>query len=166
MNGNSDYKELLYWFNRNQVKYLVIGAYAVIYYVEPRFTRDLDIWVQPSQENAAAVFKALSEFGAPLEQLNITPQDFERPGQFVQIGMLPGNKVDIHLSVRGFEDFDSAWKDRVEGEYEGERILLLSKEHLIRSKEAAGRPQDHIDVKRLRDTLKWDRVAAKKKPVS
>jgi hypothetical protein len=71
---NSDFSDLLRVFNDNDVKYLVIGGYAVVQYAEPRFTKDLDLWVSTDAANAAAVFKALREFGAPLE--NLTERDF------------------------------------------------------------------------------------------
>ena len=62
---NQDYEDLFRAFNEHQVKYLVVGAYAVIYYAEPRYTKDLDVWVDPTRENADRVWKALLEFGAP-----------------------------------------------------------------------------------------------------
>ena len=69
MNVSSDFKELLRLFNRYQVKYLVVGGYAVIKYTEPRYTKDLDLWTKASAENASAVYQALLTFGAPLEGL-------------------------------------------------------------------------------------------------
>jgi hypothetical protein len=74
MSVNSDFKELLSIFNDYQVKYLVIGGYAVIQYTEPRYTKDLDIWISTEKENARAVFMALCDFGAPL--VGLTEDDF------------------------------------------------------------------------------------------
>ena len=71
---NSDFSDLLNLFKAKQVKYMVIGGYAVIQYTEPRFTKDLDLWISTHPENAEAVFDALKEFGAPLE--GMTPNDF------------------------------------------------------------------------------------------
>lgn len=74
MSVNSDFKELFVLFNACRVKYLLIGGYAVIYYAEPRYTKDLDVWVGADPENATNVFSALSQFGAPLRDM--TPDDF------------------------------------------------------------------------------------------
>lgn len=68
MSPNSHFKELLSAFDRCGVKYLVVGGYAVMRYTEPRFTKDLDLWVEASEQNAPRVFRALAEFGAPLRE--------------------------------------------------------------------------------------------------
>jgi hypothetical protein len=81
---NSDFKELLKVFNTNGVKYLVVGGYAVIEYTEPRYTKDLDIWISTEKENAAAVFRSLREFGAPLS--GILEEDFANEELFYQMG--------------------------------------------------------------------------------
>ena len=93
---NSDFEELLSLFNDNEVKYLVVGGYAVMLYTEPRYTKDLDVWIEASQENAARVFHALAEFGAPLRGL--TPADFAKEGCFYQLGR-PPVRVDILMSI-------------------------------------------------------------------
>jgi len=82
---NSDFSDLLRLFNDNHVKYLVIGGYAVVQYAEPRFTKDLDIWISTDIENANQVYKALREFGATLTSL--TPKDFSEEGYFFQMGV-------------------------------------------------------------------------------
>ncbi|MCH8962299.1 MAG: hypothetical protein IH820_13535 [Bacteroidetes bacterium] len=107
---NSDFKDLLSLFNAYQIKYLVVGGYAVIKYTEPRFTKDLDLWIKADQENAAAVFQALLEFGAPLE--GMTEDDFAHEGYFYQMG-IPPIRVDILMSVKGLT-FEDAWTRRVE----------------------------------------------------
>jgi hypothetical protein len=66
---NSDFIDLLNLFNDNHVRYLVVGGYAIILYAEPRFTKDLDIWISTDTNNAAAIYKALKTFGAPLTGL-------------------------------------------------------------------------------------------------
>ena len=95
---NSDFSDLLNLFNANNVKYLVIGGYAVIQYAEPRYTKDLDIWISVDQENATAVYKALKEFGAPLAEM--TEVDFSQEGYFYQMG-LPPMRVDILMGIPG-----------------------------------------------------------------
>ena len=92
---NSDFNDLLKAFNENQVKYLIISGYAVMEYAEPRFTKDLDIWIKSDLDNAERVFKSLSEFGAPLTGL--TPEDFTEEGAFYRMGV-PPVMVDVLFS--------------------------------------------------------------------
>lgn len=142
---NSDFKELLNIFNRYQVKYLVIGGYAVIQYTEPRYTKDLDVWVSTEKENAAAVFQALCDFGAPLT--GMTEDDFAHEGYFYQMG-IPPVRVDVLMSVTGLT-FREAWSRRVEEDFDGITVMFISKQDLITIKLATGRPQDLIDAERL-----------------
>jgi hypothetical protein len=81
---NSDFRDLLRIINAGKVRYLVVGGYAVMKYAEPRYTKDLDLWIDATPKNARAVFKALKEFGAPLA--NLTEADFSREGFFYQMG--------------------------------------------------------------------------------
>jgi hypothetical protein len=87
MKISSDYRDLLSIFNAAGVRYLIVGGYAVMIHTEPRFTKDLDLWVDRSSANAQALFKALAQFGAPLKGL--LPADFTEPDVFYQIGMEP-----------------------------------------------------------------------------
>lgn len=141
---NTDFKELLNTFNEHEVKYLIVGGYAVMKHSEPRFTKDLDIWVEASPDNARKVFQALKNFGAPLS--NLTEADFAKDG-FYQMGR-PPVRVDILMGLTGL-DFESAWGNRVEGSYGETRTQFLSIEDLIINKRAAGRPQDLLDVENL-----------------
>ncbi len=142
---NSDFKELLSVLADNQVKYLIVGGYAVAEHAEPRYTKDIDIWVEASPENATRVFQALREFGAPLR--GMTEDDFAHEGYFYQMGIPPA-RVDILMSISGVK-FESAWNNRVEREYGGVKALFISKSDLITAKLAAGRPQDLLDAQVL-----------------
>jgi len=142
---NSDFNELLKAFNHYQVKYLVIGGHAVMKYTEPRYTKDLDIWVKADDENAEAVFDALKAYGAPLA--GMTKDDFAHEGHFYQIGIAPV-RIDILMSIKGVS-FDQAWGNRVESDIGGAQAFFISKSDLIKSKRAAGRPQDVIDAELL-----------------
>ncbi len=146
MENNPDYRDLLRCLNAATARYLIVGAYAVTFHTEPRYTRDIDVWVEPTVENAARVWKALADFGAPLDGL--TQADFTKPDLVYQIGIEP-NRIDILMGISGVA-FASAWERRVESEYGGERITYLGLNDLIRAKEAAGRPQDLIDLELLR----------------
>jgi hypothetical protein len=139
---NSDFSDLLKLFNANGVRYLVIGGYAVIQYTEPRFTKDLDLWISTDKDNAAAVYKALKEFGAPLAGLS--EADFAEEGYFYQMG-IPPVRVDILMGIPGLK-FDSAWQHRVKIDFDDLVVLFISCQDLIQSKRASGRPQDLIDA--------------------
>ncbi len=149
MEVNPDFRDLLQAFGEFGVKYLIVGAYAVMRYTEPRFTKDLDIWVEPSLENAEKVWQALAKFGAPLEQISVA--DFANKELIYQIGLDP-NRVDILMDVPGVA-FSTAWKNRVDGRYGDQPVHFLSRKDLIRSKRKAGRDQDLLDLKRLKGQL-------------
>jgi hypothetical protein len=146
---NSDFTDLLKLFNANNVKYLVIGGYAVIQYGEPRFTKDLDLWISTEPDNARAIYQALKSFGAPLAGL--TEADFSEEGYFYQMGV-PPMRVDILMGIPG-GDFAQAWNRRNEIDFEGLVVPFISKQDLIASKKASGRPQDLIDADLLSGSL-------------
>jgi hypothetical protein len=139
---NSDFTDLLRLFNDNEIRYLVIGGYAVVQYAEPRYTKDLDLWISTDTVNAKAIYKALRDFGAPLAGL--TEDDFAAEGYFYQMG-IPPVRVDILMGIPGL-DFNDAWQRRVVVDFDGLPVLFISKQDLIQSKLASGRPQDLIDA--------------------
>ncbi len=142
---NSDFSDLLRIFNDNRVHYLVIGGYAVIQYGEPRFTKDLDIWISTGKRNAAAVYRSLKQFGAPLE--NLSAKDFTCEGFFYQMGV-PPIRIDIFMGVPGL-DFQTAWTNRCDFVFDDLAVPFISKSDLITIKKAAGRPQDLLDASHL-----------------
>ena len=95
---NQDFKEFIESLNANQVRYLVIGGYAVALHGHPRYTKDLDVWVECSPDNALALLKALGQFG--MGSLGLTVDDFLVPDQVVQLGY-PPNRIDILMVVSG-----------------------------------------------------------------
>jgi len=138
--------------NAHRVRYLVIGAYALAIYAQPRATKDLDILVKADPENAKAVFAALAEFGAPLEGL--TTGDFAEPGPFFRMGHEPVG-VDILTAIPGVE-FDAAWERRVEALLDAEtglKAFFISRDDLIAAKLASGRPQDLADVNAIQEAM-------------
>ena len=145
MDANPDYCDLLSEFNAANVRYLVIGAHALAYHAEPRFTKDIDVWVDAADENARRVWTALREFGAPLR--GISAGEFAVPDMVYQMG-IPPNRVDVLTSVAGVR-FANAWRRRVRVSYGGIVIFVMSRADLIRNKRACGRPQDLLDVKQL-----------------
>jgi hypothetical protein len=141
-----DFKELLSLLEKHKVRYLVVGGYAVMKYTEPRFTKDLDLWISTDKENSKGVYAALKEFGAPLKDL--APADFTQEGYFYQMGN-PPFRLDVMMSIPGVT-FDAAWENREKVQLEGLVIPFISKADLIKAKEAGGRPQDLIDAKELK----------------
>jgi hypothetical protein len=159
----SDYRELLSILNAHNVKYLVIGAYAVAIHAQPRATKDLDIWVKADSENAKAVFAALAQFGAPLR--DFSPTDFEAPGPFFRIGREPVG-VDILTAIPGV-DFETAWSRRIEAVFDEAtdlRANVISRDDLLVAKRAAGRRQDLADVEAIEKAISsQQRKPARKK---
>ena len=145
---NSDYSVLLKIFNDNKVKYLVIGGYAVIQYAEPRFTKDLDLWISTDVDNAQAVYNSLQEFGAPL--VGLTEADFAEEGYFYQMGV-PPVRIDILMGIPGLQ-FAEAWQRRIEVKFDDLPVVFISRQDLITSKRASGRLQDKIDADLLSQT--------------
>ena len=142
---NRDFRDLLSALSTADVRFLVIGAHAVIYYTIPRYTKDLDIWIEPTAENAAKTYRVLAEFGAPLSDIRV--EDLYTPGVILQIGVEP-NRIDILTEVEGLS-FEEAWSRRQGSTYGDTSMGLLSLEDLITSKRAAGRPQDQVDLEWL-----------------
>jgi len=145
MDANPDYSDLLSEFNSAGVRYLVIGAHALAFHAEPRFTKDLDVWVDPAADNAPRVWAALRKFGAPLK--GIAKTEFAVPDMVYQMGV-PPNRVDVLTSIAGVR-FPNAWPRRVRVSFGGVPIFVLSRTDLIRNKRACARPQDLLDVKQL-----------------
>jgi hypothetical protein len=147
-----DHKDLLSAFNARGVRYLIVGGYAVIYHAQPRFTKDVDLFIHADPKNAKAVFDALVEFGASLE--SIRPEAFANRGNFFRFGHDP-HGFDILPDLPGI-DFESAWERRVEGVIDsetGQKAFFISAKDLIASKLAAGRPQDLADASAVQKAI-------------
>lgn len=152
MDLNKDFEELLHHLNSAHAKYLVVGAYAVIFYTEPRYTKDMDLWVEPEPDNAEKVLKALKRFGAPIE--NLTIHDLTNPDMVFQMGIEP-NRIDILMGI-GKMTFDHAWKNKRPSNYGNEKINMIDFDDLVVAKKFAGRAKDKLDLEAL--------LATKKKP--
>ena len=148
---NEDYRDMLQSLADEEAKFLLVGAYAMAAHGYPRATMDIDIWVEPSAENADAVLRALARFGAPLHDL--TEEDLRRNDTVFQIGVAP-RRVDIITGASGLR-FEEAFAHSVAVEIEGMEVRILSIEDLIRNKKASGRTKDLADaeaLERLRDS--------------
>ena len=145
------YKELLQALNDCQVEYLIVGGYAVMKYTEPRYTKDLDVWVNNSPKNAARLFHALAKFGAPLQDDGISPDTFTQDGIVYQIGVAPV-RIDILTQITGAQ-FGAAWRGRIASTIFGIPVNFISLADLIANKQAAGRGADLEDLKRIQRQL-------------
>jgi hypothetical protein len=144
-----DYKDLLSAFHAHGVRYLVVGGYAVIFHAQPRFTKDIDLFIKADPANAQATYDALAAFGAPLD--GVRPDEFADSGSFFRFGRDP-HGFDILPDIPGV-DFESAWERRVEGVIDpksGLKVYFISAADLVASKLAAGRAQDIADVEAIR----------------
>jgi hypothetical protein len=145
MAENPHYRELLQLLNEFGVEYLIVGGYAVMKYGEPRYTKDLDVWVSNSAQNSARVVEALKKFGAPLEHDQITPDTFSEKQVVYQIGIAPV-RIDILTEITGVE-FADAWRKRVASAFFGVPVHFISQDDLVANKQALGRNSDLNDLK-------------------
>ena len=142
---NRDFSDLLSGLCAQGAEFLVVGAHALAAHGHVRATKDLDVWVRPSAENAERVLHALAAFGAPLGDLRAS--DLASPGVVFQIGV-PPLRIDVLTAVDGLE-FEAAWENRVMARLGGSEVPVLSRHDLISNKRASGRLQDLADVERL-----------------
>lgn len=141
-----DFKDLLRLLNHHQVTYLLVGGYAVMKYTEPFYTKDMDIWIDATPENARRTYAALVEFGAPMADLTV--HDLTQPNIVFQFGTAPA-RVDVMTTIDAVT-FREAWKNRVETQLDAIPISVISLQDLIRNKEAASRDSDRIHLSHLR----------------
>jgi len=150
---NPDFRDLLAAFNARGVEFLIVGAHALAAHGLVRATKDLDVWVRPDALNAERVLTALADFGAPLQDLTV--DDLSRPGLIFQIGVEP-IRIDVITAIDGVA-FPDAWQERVSARFADQEAAVLSRQHLLVNKRAAGREQDLLDVK-------WLEKTSRKKP--
>jgi hypothetical protein len=142
---NRDFKDLLSSFIGADVRFMVVGAYALAYHGHVRATKALDVWVECSPANAPRVWAALADFGAALEA--VTPQDFEDPRTVLQIGVTAW-RIDVVCSVTGVE-FGPAWERRETLQLDELLVPVIGLADIIWNKRSTGRLQDAADVEAL-----------------
>jgi hypothetical protein len=142
---NADFVDLLRAFIAADVRFLVVGAYALAHHGRPRATGHLDIWVDATPKNAPRIMRALAAFGAPLE--DIAEEDFARPGVVFQLGVPPG-RVDILTELTGLS-FAEAWPDRDPGAFGDLTVDFIGRDAFLRNKRATGRAKDLGDIESL-----------------
>jgi len=142
---NPDFKEFLQSLNDNQVRYLLTGGHAVAFHGYPRYTKNLDIWIEQDRDNARRLVTALGQLG--FASLGLTDEDFLDPGTIIQLGN-PPNRIDLLMTITGVE-FDSCFESRIVILVDDVEINFIDLENLRKNKQAVGRPQDLADLDNL-----------------
>ncbi|MBF0216564.1 MAG: hypothetical protein HQL30_06170 [Candidatus Omnitrophica bacterium] len=150
MATEKDFEELLQLFAKNKVRYCIVGAYAVAFHAEPRYTKDLDIFIEPNKDNAARILKALKAFG--FKGLALRVEDLSRKGKIIQLGYEPV-RIDILTSIDGC-DFKEAWEGKAVGTYGAQKVNFIGLKELIKNKKRSGRKQDSADIAILKSKMK------------
>lgn len=145
MHLDQDFNEFVRLFLDNDVRFLIVGGYAMAAHGLPRYTGDLDTWVWINEQNAERILNALVAFG--FGSLDISVEDFQKPNTVLQLGF-PPHRIDVLTGIDGVS-FDDAWQRRVIMDVEDIQLPFISREDLIANKRAAARPQDLADVVRL-----------------
>ena len=142
---NQDFKEFIQSLNDHNVRYLIIGGYAVAFHGHPRYTKDLDVWIELGQENAANLLRALAHFG--FGSLGLTEDDFLEPDQIIQLGF-PPSRIDILTTLEGV-DFDECFASKTITTIDNIQMNFIDLENLKKNKKASGRLQDLADLENL-----------------
>lgn len=145
MEVSKDFEEFFTLLNKHSVRYLVVGGYAFAIHARPRYTNDIDIWVEAEQMNASRVLDALRDFG--FGDVGIGMEDLMSPEKVIQLGY-PPLRIDLLTSVSGLK-FAGAWERRVRANYGKQQAYFISKEDLIANKRATGRKKDLNDLDEL-----------------
>jgi hypothetical protein len=144
-NLEDDLREFIELLNALKVRYIVVGGFAVAYHGYPRYTADIDLFLERSPENAQGIVNAIRQFG--FGDLGLSSEDFLQEDQVIQLGLAP-NRIDLLTFLSGV-DFQEAWATREQGEIAGLSVPMISKELLIKNKAASGRSQDLADLDHL-----------------
>jgi hypothetical protein len=137
-----DYEDILELFAAHGVRYLIVGGLAFVYHAKPRYTKDMDLWIDPDAGNVFKVNKALGEFGSP------SLIDPEQPDEILQLGADP-NRIDLLRDIVGL-DFNEAWEKRIEGRYGEAPANWIDLESLITIKSRIDHPRHREDVRVLK----------------
>jgi hypothetical protein len=141
-----DFEDMLVFLEKHRVRYLIIGGLAFIYHAKPRYTKDMDLWIDPDLENVKQANKALAEFGSPFL---LTP---EKKEEILQIGIAP-DRIDLLRHVVGAR-FETAWKKRIRGKYGKIVVNWIDLDSLIRVKSKIDNPRHKEDARVLREVRK------------
>ena len=145
MKTEKDYEEFLALLNKYKVRYCIIGAFALAFHAWPRYTKDIDMLVEASADNATKILNVLDEFG--FGSLNVTVEDLTTEGNIIQLGYEPV-RIDIMTAIKGL-DFSKIWNNRVTGPYGKQTVNYIDRQNLINLKKLSTRLQDKADLELL-----------------
>jgi hypothetical protein len=145
MEVQPDFRDLLELFNKHQVEFMLVGGYALAFHGSPRYTGDMDIFVQVTSLNAIRIMAALNEFG--FGAVGLTAEDFQKENMIVQLGV-PPVRVDIVTSLTGVS-WEDAYSNRVQGRYGDICVFYIGRDQFISNKKATGRKKDLADLEAL-----------------
>jgi len=144
-----DFEDMLEAFEKHKVRYLIIGGLAFTYHVKPRYTKDMDLWIDPERENVERAKLALEEFGSRFLL------DADRPGEILQLGVAP-NKIDLLRDIKGAR-FETAWMKRIRAPFGRVKANWIDIDSLIRIKSRLEGPRHQEDLRLLREVKKAKR---------
>lgn len=143
---SQDFKEFIELLIKNKAEYLIVGGYAVGIHGHPRYTGDLDIWLNPTPQNAAQILKSVNEFG--FSSFQLTQEDFTKHGNVIQLGH-PPLRIDLLTEIDGVT-FDKCFKNRKEVEIDNLIVNFIGYADLLKNKKESGRPRDIDDIDNLK----------------
>jgi Nucleotidyl transferase of unknown function (DUF2204) len=142
---DENFKEFIRLLNENDVKYLVVGGFAVAYHGYPRYTKDIDFWIWAHPDNAEKVIKTIKDFGFGM--LGFQKEDLLDPNNIVQLGYEP-NRIDLIIDLEGL-DFETCFSHCQDAEFEGVPIHFINLDDLVKNKLSTGRLKDKVDAQTL-----------------
>ena len=143
---SQDFKEFIELLIKNRAEYLIVGGYAVGIHGHPRYTGDLDIWLNPSPENAELILKSVNEFGFSSFKLSV--EDFTKPGKVIQLGY-PPLRIDLLTEIDGVV-FKDCFENRKEVIIDNLKFNFIGYNDLLKNKKESGRPRDIDDIDNLK----------------
>ncbi len=142
MEFQKDFKEFLKLLNEFKVEFLIVGSYALAYHGSPRYTGDIDIFVNSDKLNAAKIINVIEKFG--FSELGLKVDDFSNTSNIIQLGVAPV-RIDILTSITGLT-WEEAFKGSIKGSYDDESVFYLGRKEFIKNKKAVGRNKDLADI--------------------
>ena len=149
MNLSRGLKEFIESLNSHRVEFVIVGAHALAFHGLPRYTKDIDFFVNTSAENREALIAAIKSFG--FSSTGLSADDFSQPDQIIQLGLEP-NRIDILTGISGVT-WSEVWESSTPGFFDGLKVQVIGTDAYIKNKLASGRPQDLADASRLQDIL-------------
>lgn len=143
---SQDFREFIELLIKNKAEYLIVGGYAVGIHGHPRYTGDLDIWLNPTQPNAALILKCVNEFG--FSSFKLTLKDFTTPGNVIQLGY-PPLRIDLLTEIDGVT-FSECFENRKEVTIDNLQVNFIGYQDLLKNKKESGRPRDIDDIDNLK----------------